>query len=224
MQILLIGANGRVGSQILAEALSKNHTVTALLRNPSALTPQPSLTIVGGTPLKESDIILAIESSPAPIEVVITALNSPRKSGSPFSAAVGPPDFMEASYKNLLSAMKTHGIKKIVTLSAFGVGASNPNVFLPIRHILNKSNVAIGHRDHEKVEELLKTEGTAMEWTVVKPAMLSEGEQKEVKTYGELGTGIGWLPKTSMKSVATFMVKCAEGGEGRGGRTVVIAE
>jgi putative NADH-flavin reductase len=224
MQILLIGANGRVGSQILAEALSKNHTVTALLRNPSALTPHQGLTIVSGTPLEESDIILAIESSPAPIEVVITALNSPRKSGSPFSAPVGPPDIMEQSYKNLLPVLRTHGIRKIVTLSAFGVGASNSNVFFPIRQILNHSNVVIGHHDHEKVEELLKAEGAEVEWTIVKPAMLSEGERERVKTYGEVGKGIGWMPKAGMKSVAAFMMRCAEGGEGKGGRIVVIAE
>jgi putative NADH-flavin reductase len=224
MQILLIGANGRVGSQILTEALSQNHTVTALLRIPSALTAQDGLTIIKGTPLEASDISLAIESSPSPIDVVITALNSPRKSENPFSAPVGPADFMEQAYKTLLPVMKVHGIKKIITLSAFGVGTSNANVFFPIRLLISHSNVVIAHKDHEKVEEQLKIEGKEMEWTVVKPVMLNEGERKEVKTYGEVGKGIGWIPKISMKSVAAFMVRCAEGGEGKGGRIVVIAE
>ncbi|EHL02970.1 hypothetical protein M7I_0937 [Glarea lozoyensis 74030] len=101
MHILILGATGRVGSRILAAALSQSHTVTALVRNPSSLPGQTGLTIIEGTPLKESDILRAITSSPAPIDVVITALNNPRKTGSPFAASVGPADFMENCVRNL---------------------------------------------------------------------------------------------------------------------------
>lgn len=175
MQILLLDATGRVGSHILAEALSNGHSVTTLVRNSLALTSQTGLTIVDSTPLKESDIIHIIESSQAPIDVVITALNNPRKTGCPFRMPVGPSELIEASHRNLLPAMRKHGIKRLVVLSAFGVGASNPNVFFPLRYVLNKSNVSICYPDHERTEELLKIEASTMEWTIVKPSMLTGG-------------------------------------------------
>ncbi|EPE31044.1 NAD(P)-binding Rossmann-fold containing protein [Glarea lozoyensis ATCC 20868] len=222
MHILILGATGRVGSRILAAALSQSHTVTALVRNPSSLPGQTGLTIIEGTPLKESDILRAITSSPAPIDVVITALNNPRKTGSPFAASVGPADFMENCVRNLVSVMKSQGIGRVVVLSAFGVGSSSENVIAPMRMILKHSNVSVGHRDHARVEQLLR-EAKGLEWTVVKPAMLTEGEGKGVREFGEVGAGIGWMPKVSMEGVASFMVECAE-REGRGARVVVVAE
>jgi hypothetical protein len=47
--------------------------------------------------------------------------------------------------------------------------------------------------------------------------------RNEVRTFGELGKGINSMPKCSMKSVAGFMVGCAE-EEGQGGRKIVISE
>lgn len=49
MHIFISGATGRNGHLILTEALSHNHTVTVLARNPSSLTPHPNLTIIQGT-------------------------------------------------------------------------------------------------------------------------------------------------------------------------------
>lgn len=37
MKIALIGASGNIGSKILAEALSRGHSVTAIVRNTDAL-------------------------------------------------------------------------------------------------------------------------------------------------------------------------------------------
>jgi uncharacterized protein len=43
MKIALIGATGFVGSKILAEALSRNHQVTAIVQHPEKLAPHPEL-------------------------------------------------------------------------------------------------------------------------------------------------------------------------------------
>ncbi|WP_429039339.1 NAD(P)-dependent oxidoreductase [Aeromonas media] len=46
MKIALIGASGFVGSAILNEAVSRGHSVTAIVRNTSKLTPHPQVTAV----------------------------------------------------------------------------------------------------------------------------------------------------------------------------------
>ncbi len=43
MKIALIGATGFVGTAVLAELLQRGHDVTALVRNPAKLAPQPRL-------------------------------------------------------------------------------------------------------------------------------------------------------------------------------------
>lgn len=48
MRIAMFGATGRVGSRVLAEALSRGHQVIAVLRDPSKLPARPGLTTVRG--------------------------------------------------------------------------------------------------------------------------------------------------------------------------------
>jgi putative NADH-flavin reductase len=48
MKIALIGASGRVGAKVLAEALSRGHQVTAVVRNTEKLKPAKNLTIAKG--------------------------------------------------------------------------------------------------------------------------------------------------------------------------------
>jgi hypothetical protein len=48
MHIALYGATGASGSRILAELLSRNHQVTAIVRNPARLPAQPGLAVAEG--------------------------------------------------------------------------------------------------------------------------------------------------------------------------------
>jgi uncharacterized protein len=48
MNVLLYGATGKSGAEILKELLQRGHTVTAVVRNPQKLTPETRLTIVKG--------------------------------------------------------------------------------------------------------------------------------------------------------------------------------
>lgn len=48
MNIAILGATGRIGSRLLAEALRRGHQVTALVRDPAKLAPQAGLTILRG--------------------------------------------------------------------------------------------------------------------------------------------------------------------------------
>lgn len=71
MNIALIGASGFVGSAVLAEALRRGHAVTALVRNPSRLPPQPGLTVRAVDAQDESQVATAVAGH----ELVISAYN-----------------------------------------------------------------------------------------------------------------------------------------------------
>ncbi|PVH80846.1 NAD(P)-binding protein [Cadophora sp. DSE1049] len=232
MHLLIIGGSGRTGKLIIESALQANHTITSLVRNPSSLTPNPNLTIIQGTPTSSSDISTGIASSPQKPDAVIVSLASLRKTDSPFSAQVSPPTFMTDVHRLLLAEMKEHGIERLITISAVGVGDSNPNVFWPMRMVLNKSAMAVGFKDHEGVEELVRKAGKedGLRWTLVRPCMLAGGEEGgevlPVKVHGERGEGAGCMPSVTRKSVAEWVVGVALDGVKGGewiGKTPVLA-
>jgi predicted RNA-binding protein with TRAM domain len=119
--------------------------------------------------------------------------------------------------------MSTYGIKKLVIVSAFGVGDSNPNVWWPMRQVLNKSQMAYAFDDHNALEGIVR-ESSRVEWTLVRPVMMDDGNEAEVTVFGDQGEGLGYIPKVSRASVAGFVVRVAESKMGEwSGRTLVIA-
>ena len=57
MNVLVLGANGAVGQNVIVELLKANHEVTAMARNAGAIPLQhPRLTVVQGTPTNREDL------------------------------------------------------------------------------------------------------------------------------------------------------------------------
>ncbi|KAF7554235.1 hypothetical protein G7Z17_g3058 [Cylindrodendrum hubeiense] len=211
MRLLLVGANGRTGRLVLSEAISRGHTVTALVRNPSSLEPQSGLTIVKGSPLDPSaieDAFKATETTDQPSAVIVT-LNAPRASDSPFAKNISPPRLLAESVTNILAAMKSHGVSKFVYTSALGVGSSAYNLPFLMRMLVRYSNLGLTYKDHEEVDEIVKASN--LDWTLVRPTLMKETEKQDVKTFENDGDGIGMLATISRASVAAFLVEAAEG-------------
>jgi putative NADH-flavin reductase len=72
--ILVLGASGRTGAQVVDYALSRGHNVVALLRNSSRIAERAGLTIVDGTPANVTDLAAAIQGSGAMIWALGTGL------------------------------------------------------------------------------------------------------------------------------------------------------
>ncbi|KAF2100208.1 NAD(P)-binding protein [Rhizodiscina lignyota] len=220
MQILILGGSGRTGKLVIDEALRRNHSVAALVRNESSLKPRGNLTVVKGTPLKQEDIEAAFEATPSPPDAVIVTLNAARASDSPFAKPITPPRFLADSNENAVAVMRKYGVRRIVTMSAFGVADSSKEMAWLMRHIIRKTNMSYQFEDHDLVDKEMKTSGT--DYTLVRPVVLSEGEDLPVKDFGDSGKGVGMMSKITRKSVASYLVKAAETNELRG-RTPVIA-
>jgi putative NADH-flavin reductase len=107
MRIALIGASGFVGSRILAEALQRGHTVTALVRHPEKIAAKPNLEV------RRSDVLDVDELSRqlAGHGVVISAFNPARQSLDP--------DIYErhvAGHKAIIAAVKKSGVKRLLAV------------------------------------------------------------------------------------------------------------
>ncbi|CZS79667.1 unnamed protein product [Fusarium graminearum] len=216
MHFLIIGATGRNGSLAVQEALSRGHTVTALVRNTTTakLPSHSNLTLVQGVPTSESDITQAFTTPQAP-QVVITALAQVRVTESPF-AALRPdttPDFLAVSMKALIAAINNSNSPKpkIVVNSSQGAGSSWSSMNLPGKMIFSHGSMGMGLKDHNVVDRLVRESGLV--FVLSRPVMLAEGEAKPVKVWPDDGKGCAWMPKITRESVGKWLVDAAESSE-----------
>lgn len=248
MQILLLGATGRTGTQVLKELLARNHKVTALARNPerleSTLPNRSNLTIIPGSPLNKTDISTALSASPSPVDAVITTLNPRRASDSPFAAVDptdSPPRMMADSMVGVLAALKedaeargidgnsnSNSIKKttakVVALSALGAGSSAPHAHCLLRLLFRHSNMRFTYEDHGAVEEELvrQQQQQAVPYVLVRPTRLVEEEDgMAARVFDGDGT-VGMMETISRGAVARFLVDAAESDEWDGKAPIIV--
>ncbi|OJD33677.1 nad-dependent epimerase dehydratase [Diplodia corticola] len=220
MHLYIVGGSGRTGQMVIDNALQRGHTVTALVRNPDALPARDGLTLAKGTPLSPADIATSILHPTLPSAIIVT-LNAPRASDSPFAAPAAPPRMMADAHANLAFAMRQHSISKIVTMSAFGVADSGPQLLCALRAVLRGTNMRFQFADHDLVDAEMKAR-EGLKYVLVRPAMLVEGAEAPVRVFGDEGVGAPWVGRVTRASVAAFLVDACEGAEWDG-RTPVIA-
>jgi len=106
MRVLLIGATGFVGTQILAEALSRPELeITALLRDPGKVAAHPQLTTVAGS----VDDAEALAAACAGMDAVIHAFH-PGRSSSQDEVY----DRSVAGHRAIIAAVKAAGVARLV--------------------------------------------------------------------------------------------------------------
>ncbi|KAK4616841.1 hypothetical protein CLAFUW4_09776 [Fulvia fulva] len=117
--------------------------------------------------------------------------------------------------------MRAHGVNRLVILSASGAGSSFAESAWPLRMMFRHTNLAYAYEDHDAVDQEVK-ELEGVEWTMLRPCMLKEGETKPVREFGEEGKGLGMFAGITRASVAEDLVEAA--AEGRWmGEAVVVA-
>ncbi len=112
MRVLVVGATGATGQQAVKKLVARGDDVTALARVPSAITERSDrLRVVQGEARDEASLVRATREQDA----VLVAFG-PR--------SLKKDDLQEALMRNLVSAMRKNGVKRIVNLSAWGAGAT----------------------------------------------------------------------------------------------------
>ncbi|KAK7698846.1 hypothetical protein SLS64_012199 [Diaporthe eres] len=244
MQILVLGATGRTGTQVVLEALRRGHNVTALIRKSSALdeltselphTQKANLTLVKGSPLNNADVTNAITTAssagPNTKLTVISALNSRRTSENPWAAphpTDSPPRMMADSIAKVLSVLSraTAGWvekPKVVYVSAIGVGKSSPNAHWVLRTLNGHSNVKLTYEDHDAAEAELREAGEGVKWVVLRPGRLTGGDdKKQAKVWPAEKGMVGMTASISRGAVARFSLDAAEGSEWDGKDPIIL--
>lgn len=194
MNLLVLGATGPTGRHVVDQALAAGHRVTAFVRDPAKLPVRHErLRVVTGDVLAGDALPEATRGQDA----VISALGV----GLSFS----PGRLFELSTPRVIAAMEQTGVKRLVQVSAFGVGDTFAQVPL-LPRLFIRTLLARLYADKERGEEILKR--SDLDWTIVYPAGLTNGPHTGDYRFGE-HVELRGFPTVSRADVADLLLKAA---------------
>ncbi|GKV63875.1 MULTISPECIES: NAD(P)-dependent oxidoreductase [Sporosarcina] len=159
MKIVVFGATGRTGSEIVRMALTDGHEVKAFVRTPEKCTPQSNLTVIQGDVRDAQAVKQVIEG----VDAVVSALGTD-----------GTTTLTEAT-SSFIEGMKACGVSRLVTIGTAGILESRTQPS-KLRYQSNESHrkLTFAAEEHHKVYDMLS--GSSLEWTIVCPTYLPDGE------------------------------------------------
>lgn len=162
MQILLVGASGKTGTEIMKQALAANHHVIAAVRNPSKIELTNPMLQVIETDVTNIASFQAIFENHQFDHVIIALGNN----------ALGKSTLRSGGTANVLAALKNSGKSaRIWVISSVGAGSSRKQLpfLLRITMLAILRNVI---KDHELQENLVQSSGFS--FTIVRPTGLTD--------------------------------------------------
>ncbi len=192
MRLFVVGATGHVGTQFVALALGRGHSVTAFVRSPQKVGRQhQGLSVIRGDPLSTDALASAMPGHDA----VITAL------GVRPPAAFRPHTLVGDAAASTVAAMTRAGVKRVALVSAAVLFPLQGPAYAFFRWLLKY--VA---RDLAMAENILRA--TSLDWTIARPPRLV---QRPDDLYRDRTGALPADARTmSFRAVAAFLLDTVE--------------
>jgi putative NADH-flavin reductase len=192
-RVLIVGATGGTGRQLVEQALERGHAVTALARDPSALRIEhPRLTVVRGDVLDYPSVDAAVRGQDA----VVSALGHKQ--------FFRPTRTLSEGTRNLLHAMEAHHVRRFVCETSLGIGDSAGRMGLYYTFFVIPVILQFYFWDKARQERLLAASG--VDWVVVRPGALTNGAKRGRYRHGWNVGSFFWTVRISRADVADFML------------------
>lgn len=190
-RLLVFGATGPTGLEILETALAEGHRVTAYVRDPAKLQlSHPRLEAFVGDVLEPDRVAQAVAGH----DVVICAIGAPARNKA---------RLRERGTANIVRAMELHQVRRLIVLSSHGIAETKDELPAIMKYLIVPLYLGPAFADHEAQEAIVRTSG--LDWTLVRPAHLTNGP-----ATGAYRKGFAADEKTKMKisraDVAGFML------------------
>ena len=199
MKILVLGARGKTGRLVVDKALAAGHTVVALVRQHEGeeKDPLPDCVEVVHGDAKDSG---QLRTAMAGVEGVIDVIGGTK----PFLTT----DLETTTARAVLEVMPEVGARRLIAVSALGVGESKDNTSFLYEHIFMPLFLRGIIEDKGNMESEVKK--SSLEWVIVRPPILNDDEATghvRVVTAGEE------VHKITRADLAQFLVDRLEGEE-----------
>lgn len=199
MRVIVFGATGGTGREVVARALAAGHTVTAFARDPASARLPEGVQVHRGDATDEQQVVPALAGQDAAICAI-----GPRR-GTP------PGTIISSSVANILAGMKAHGVRRFVYESGRMVGTRR-GLKLPFAvalAIYRRLNHPL-YLDKVRAEEIVRA--ADVDWIIVRPAgLVYQPGTGRYRVGTDLDVAINrGLPHAD---VADFMVKALQGSE-----------
>lgn len=201
MKILIIGATGGTGQELVKQALERGHTVTALVRKPEKLQKgqtgasaahNPNLKILQGNVLDYESVCRAVEGQDA----VLSALGHKRW--------LYPTRILSDGTKNIIRAMEQHHVSRFICETSLGVGDSFGR--LGLYYTIFTIPVILPFYFWDKGRQEAAIRASSLKWTIVRPGALNNRKgRKKYKHGNKIGNWL-WTVGISRADVADFML------------------
>ena len=193
MKILIFGASGKTGHELVKQALAQGHLVSAFVRTPSKLKiTHDHLRIIQGDATNYQLVEEAVKGHDA----VFSTLGA----ASPFKYDQSVVDGLG----NIVKAMEQTKMSRFIYMSAINVRESRRNAGQLVR-ILGTTLLRTETAGHEAREKIIRQSG--LQWTMVRSATLTNGNHKAVYRNGEDIKAKGITAGISRADVADFMLR-----------------
>ena len=192
-RVLIVGATGGTGRQLLAQALERGLVVSVLVRDPGKLdVSHPQLTVIRGDVLDYA----AVEQAVRGHDAVISALGHKR--------FFQPTRILSDGTRNIVRAMEAHGVRRLVCETSLGLGDSAGRMGL--YYTLFVLPVILPFYFWDKTRQERVVAGSSAEWVIVRPGALTNGARRGAYRHGRRIGNYLWTVSVSRADVAHFML------------------
>ncbi len=193
MKILVLGATGGTGRLIVREALAKGHSVVALVRSKARALDLPGAELVEGDARDEAALLRALDSCDAVVSSLGTGMS-----------LFGEVTLLSVATPALIAAMTRSGARRLVCISALGVGDSRGHGGLLFDRLFQPLLLRNAYKDKNRQEATIRA--SSLDWVIVRPGALNdEPARGNVRAFTDLARVHGG--KIARADVARFVVE-----------------
>ena len=162
MKLLVLGATGGTGREIVLQAVAAGHDVVALVRSKGdAAAALPGVELFEGDARDQG----ALERALAGCEAVASALGT---GISPFRKVT----LLSESTRALVAAMRQQSVRRLVCITGIGAEDSRGHGGLLYDRLLLPLVLRTVYADKDRQEQVIRDSG--LEWVIVRPSLLKE--------------------------------------------------
>lgn len=190
MRLLILGASGGVGREVVREAVARGHRVTAQTRTPGRIRGGENIFELAGSP---TDVTF-LKSACAGQDAVIFALGVDH---------LGATTLFSDTTAALIAAMTAMGVRRVVAVTGVGAGETRGHGGWFYNRVIYPFFTRPRYLDKERQEMLLAA--SALAWTVVRPAPFADRVEGPLEVLVEIGPN-DQLRAVTRAEVAHFLV------------------